>query len=422
MNKKIHRSALIVSVLFLILSACTSSSTSKQIATGTLDTSFGISGIVSISNAINTTFNNIIKDEDGRYLLTGTNNQNIAVWRVSSEGELDPTFSNNGMFEYDGGGTIEAIYQLLLQSDGKIIAIGTSHDGVDRYMTVLRLNDTGTLDNSFGTNGVVLYGAGTTSDTGYGGMIDSSGRLVVTGISSSGGNDMAIWRYDSSGNLDPTFGSGGVVLDGSTLSTDNGRNIVENADGKYLIIGGGDSDAIIWRYNADGTPDTSYGNNGFTRYDNGGYDSVGPYHLSSNGTLTVAGSSHNGTDHDMLMLQYDASGTLVSTFGTGGVVRYHGGVGYDGASGLKIDTAGNFVLTGASENATDRDLIVWRYNKDGAVDSGFGTNGIVLYNHGNTTDERGNALLIESNGNIIVAGLVDNTSDGTIDGAILRFK
>jgi len=405
----------------LLLSGCTSSSSSR--ITGTLDTKFGANGIAAYSDATNSTFQDVIRDDAGNYIVAGSHNQNAAVWRYSSDGVLDTSFGTNGMVEQDGGGTLEGVNQLILQSDGKILAIGTSQDGANiRYMTIWCFTSTGALDNTFGTNGIVQYTRGGAFDLGYYGIIDSNNKIVVTGISNNGGNDMAIWRFDINGAPDITFGTNGLVLDGTKLTSDHGAFITENADGTYLIAGSGNSDAVTWKYQSNGSPDLTYGTNGITQYDNGGYDALYRGILDANGTLTITGVSNNGVDHDMVILQYDSSGALLTGFGTAGIVRYDGGLGYDGGQALTIDGAGRILVVGQSDNATDRDMMLWRYKPNGTLDSSFGTGGVVFYDQGTATNEAGYGITRDNAGRIIVAGSLTNSTDATTDGVLWRYK
>jgi len=408
--------------LFIGFTACTSS---PPEITGVLDTAFGTSGIMTYTDGMNSYAGTMVKDSSDRYLIAGVHNQNAAVWRYSSEGVLDNTFGTGGLVEFDGGGTIESVSKLLLQSDGKIIAVGFSQNtSSTRSMSIWRLTSSGTLDSSFGTNGIVTYSGGGNYDLAYDGIIDSNNKIVVTGIDNISGNDMAIWRFDINGTPDATFGTGGLAVDGATVSVDNGSHILEDSNGKYLILGSGNSNAVIWRYNSNGTLDTTYGTNGIVEYDYAsGYDTLNGAVLGSNDTLTVAGTSSNGTDMDVVLLKYDNTGTLVSSFGTGGVVRYDSSYGYDGPSVLAIDSSGRLLLTGASDNAAgDRDMMIWRYNANGSLDSSFGTNGVVRYDYGTATDERGYDMLIETTGKLMIAGDIYNASDSTDDAALWRYQ
>ena len=129
-------------------------------------------------------------------------------------GTLDTTFGGTGLVSAHPGDPAGLVManSMTVQSNGEIIQVGQATDPTTHNtdIAVVRYTASGTLDTSFGTGGVVLTpittgaGAPTASDV----LVDSQGRIVVVG---GDGSHFELLRYTSSGQLDSTFGNGGLV-------------------------------------------------------------------------------------------------------------------------------------------------------------------------------------------------------------------
>ncbi|MFC6663578.1 delta-60 repeat domain-containing protein [Deinococcus multiflagellatus] len=136
--------------------------------------------------------------------------------------------------------------------------------------------------------------------------MQSDGKLVIAGyttnVGGTTGNDSLLVRYNTDGSLDPTFGSGGKVITavGPTNSTDDIRALQVQSDGKLVIAGrttnvGGTTtnDIVLVRYNADGTLDPTFGSGGKVITSVGGstdsMDYANALQVQPDGKLVVAG-------------------------------------------------------------------------------------------------------------------------------------
>jgi uncharacterized delta-60 repeat protein len=168
-------------------------------------------------------------------------------------------------FVYEGG------HSVAIQPDGQILVVGygpTPEGGMD--IALVRYNADGSLDSTFGTGGVVTtaVSADAVSDRGVGVALQADGRIVVGAqvATTAGGADIGVLRYNTDGSLDTTFGADGVVTVaiGSGSNTDFVHGIALQADGKIVVVGSGSlggagSDAAVVRLNSDGSLDTSFG-------------------------------------------------------------------------------------------------------------------------------------------------------------------
>jgi len=117
----------------------------------------------------------------------------------------------------------------------------------------------------------------------------------------------------------------------------------------------------------------------------------------------VTGTRHNGTNYDVAVARYCIDGTIDPTFGVGGVEITPIGTGEDVAFDVAVAADGKIVVAGYSSNGTDYDVAVLRHTTDGTLDTAFDTDGIVTTAVG-TADDQGQALVLQDDGKIVVAG------------------
>jgi uncharacterized delta-60 repeat protein len=177
----------------------------------------------------------------------------------------------------------------------------------------------GDLEATFGSGGVLGIAMGPWDGWGRRGAVQPNGMLVIAGVVEDADDDFALTRVTPIGSLD-TFGSGGRVYWDSGWGDDGGWDVAIQDDGKIVVVGtarlDGSDNLTVLRFEADGTPDTSFGYNGYSTIDFG-LDSKGrAVAVQSDGTIVVAGQT---TDGQAAVARLDNSGALDSTFGTGGI-------------------------------------------------------------------------------------------------------
>ena len=163
--------------------------------------------------------------------------------RYNVDGTLDQSFGTGGLvstgFAVDGDDSANAV---ALQTDGKIIVVGQvgphfSQAGAnDTAFGIVRYNSNGTLDTTFDGDGKVTTDFGTTTDIALAVAVQSNGKIVVAGT--SGGN-FALARYNTDGSLDGAFGAGGKTTTDFGSSFDSASAVVIQASGKIVAAGSG---------------------------------------------------------------------------------------------------------------------------------------------------------------------------------------
>ncbi len=390
-------------------------------ADGDLDTSFNSpNGYVLYNGWTTDSYVGTAIQTDGKVIVSsginGVTDTDAVVLRYTSSGKPDSDFGTNGVATYDGGSGDDCGRLVALQADGKIVVTGYTQNGTAVDVLTMRYNSNGTRDSTFGINGVVTYDSGNKDDYGRSVGIQADGKIVVAARSSDASTSVAvILRYNGDGTLDSTFGTNGVVAYEGGHGNDGFRELAIQADGKIVVSGytktSTDFDVLTVRYDTDGTLDSRFGTNGVATYD-GGYGDDGAWGvvIQADGDIVVSGGMYNGTDLDILVLRYNSNGTLDNTFGTNGVVTYDSGSGNDRGRRSAVQGGNKIIVTGRSYNGTDYDLLVLRYNADGIPDITFGTNGVVTLNIGEGNDY-GEGVVIQADGKMIISGGSHNGTD-----------
>lgn len=281
-----------------------------------------------------------------------------------------------------------------------------------------------TLDPTFGSAGITSTAFG-----GYGAaarvVIQPDGRIVAAGQNALG--DFALARYTTSGALDTSFnGSGKVTTTLSGSCSGQARALALQADGKIVVAGTScpnftsTRNFTVFRYNTDGSLDTSFGSSGKATVNFYAGASEAYAVAIQGGSIWVAGYAGSG----FALARLTGSGTLDYSFGSGtGTVTSTVGTGSALANSLAIQADGKPVLAGyASSGGTV--FALTRYTTTGALDTTFGSGGKVLTNVGGTftgNSAVATSLAIQSDGNIVAAGYANSANAGYYRVAAVRY-
>jgi uncharacterized delta-60 repeat protein len=282
----------------------------------------------------------------------------------------------------------------------------------------------GDLDLSFGNGGIVITPIGSSFDYARSVAIQSDGKIVAAGHSDNGGNvDFAVVRYNTDGTLDISFGGTGKVVTQVGSSHDFASSVAIQSDGRIVAAGysytGGNVDFAVVRYNADGSLDTSFGGTGkVVTPISSGNDFANSVAIQSDGKIVVAGYSANGANGNFAVVRYNTDGTLDTSFGgTGKVVTAVGSS--SSASSVAIQADGKIVAAGSSYNGANGDFAVVRYNTNGTLDTSFNGTGKVVTPIGSFSDSA-SSVAIQADGKIVAAGNSANGADD--DFAVVRYN
>jgi uncharacterized delta-60 repeat protein len=291
------------------------------------------------------------------------------------------------------------------------------------------------LDTSFGGVGYVTHdnaAGGGQDDTGLSVAIDSSGRIVVAGVSenlqssqASEINDMVIWRYTVDGYLDTEFNNVGFVTHngaGGGSGNNRGQSIAIDDTGRIVVTGhsvnsSNYADMAIWRYTNEGELDTTFNSIGYVTFDSqsgaAGTDSGDAVVIDRQGRIVVAGWRERTVDAsinvDMAIWRYTNEGELDTTFNGTGFVTHDAAAGGDDEMGhsVAIDSMDNIVVTGwGTDHTGNIDMAIWRYTDLGELDTSFNQSGFVTHHNaaGGDDHDYGLSVVIDKEDRIVVSG------------------
>jgi len=257
-------------------------------ADGTPDADFGTDGMQTISGGF---ANDILRLPDGRIIVgasvAGSADQDFALVGLTASGSLDSDFASEGILTVDFG-AIDELRRLALTLDGRILAAGLSDTG---NLLICAVSPDGLLDSGFGQDGKVILtsselgaplgGRSTVADVSQsvGLAVRLDGKILVGSGGSFGSNgnlDFILVRLEGNGELDSSFGEAGVSTTDLSGENDVLADLANQPDGKIVAVGTVfDSDfpfdpfgnVLVQRYNPDGTPDLSFGMQGWIMTD-----------------------------------------------------------------------------------------------------------------------------------------------------------
>ncbi len=396
----------------LLLSAIHFISIACMAQPGTLDNSFGNNGKVKIDFAGgNDFFTSLAVQSDGKIIATGYTgdggNQNVALIRLKPDGSIDSTFGQNGKVTTNIGSN-DFAHATTLQSDGKIIVAGVA-GGTTNVFALLRYQENGSPDNSFGLNGKAFNSfPGSTGSTAYTVQIQADEKILIAGTTFIGsGKDYAVARYNPDGIIDTSFsGDGKFALDIGD-GYDEVTSIAVQNDGKILLTGpaaGNNHDIVIVRLLPDGTPDTTFQIGGIGKTDlNGGHDEGRCILVLPNQKILTGGVAENGPNFHFALVRHHPDGTLDSTFGVAGKVVTAFSNNSDYLKSVTVQPDGKIVAAGYFQQQSNHVFAIARYNPDGSPDNTFGSSGKVITDVATGTDVA-YAVAMHPGGNIIVGG------------------
>ncbi|MBF0627100.1 MAG: DUF4347 domain-containing protein [Magnetococcales bacterium] len=362
--------------------------------------------------------NDMAVQSDGKILVAGytlnsRNNQDFAIVRYNTNGSLDTTFDSDGKLTTDLGGRNDYGTSIAVQTDGKILVAGYTYNGRNNDFAIVRYNVDGTLDATFGSAGKVIMDYDSDNDQINGMCLQPDSKILVTGGASTGGRSSSILlRYDTNGVLDSEFGD-----DGKFIYSAAGINhsVALQSDGKILLFGQvyNRANVLVERVNADGSLDSSFGENGlFSNGQNLWDGTQGGITVQTDDKILIVGGywsywlerlhANNGE----LDTRFDGDGFRSDDLGMsaqGVVVQLDGQILVGGSGGMD---ANNFVL--ARYNNTNGSFDT-TFDRDGKLTATFGAESVF------------GAIALQADGKILVTG-ANLSSENNYDFAVARYN
>jgi uncharacterized delta-60 repeat protein len=410
-----------------------------------LDKKFGAKGVVVTPFGEFARANATALQADGKIVAVGhtatfdgmTYDYDFALARYNPDGSLDTGFDGDGVATTDFGSTDIGTAVAIQPADGKIVVAGYSN----LVMAVARYNTDGTPDLDFDDDGKVTLLINSNCKATAVAIQPLDGMIVVAGNAfTGGGNNVAVARFETDGDPDGSFGSGGAVsVHFTALPVEFGNALALEDDGQIVVAGqaysnlnGTLNDFLVARYDSDGDPDPTFGSGGFRQIDfNPNEEAARAVAIQRDGMIVAAGFTYQNNTGDFALARLDADGDLDPSFGTDGkqTTDFAGGAGNgDQATAILIQPGDSLatdkiVLAGSAFVGANYDFALARYLIDGTLDKKFGKNGklTTAIGPGDTSDGIG-GIVRQPDGMLAAAGGSAAGSGSSTLFAVTRYK
>lgn len=315
--------------------------------------------------------------------------ETFTLWRVLASGAMDPTFGLNGRSSVQIGFSDARARGLAVQPDGKVVLAGYESGGFGRDGVLIRLLPDGTLDPSFSGDGIRLLSSFSELDQLDAVTLLADGSIVAGGYAVVNGDDRALLvKLNSSGALDLSFGTQGALT--PTLSTSDSRVYGVAALGTEVLAAGvmfnslTSADLFLTKRATNGAPIITFGTFGVAEIDVTDDDWMDDMQLLPDGRIVFTGytgSTAPGGDIDFLLGCYAANGQPDLGFGTDGIVVTETSPNYEGGFGVNVQPDGKLVVAGFGGVIGNSSLVVLRYANDLTTSIRHGADGGSLLIH-----------------------------------------
>lgn len=381
----------------------------RVLADGSPDQSFSGDGEVRLDLMPQATASRaLLRYPDGRILMAGTSGQGAVLARVLADGSPDPNFGGAGRVALPALGVEAQLAALALSTDGRIVALGTSRIAGGFQATLVRLLNDGSIDSSFGNQGIAFPPA--TRSSGEGLVIDASGRIVITGTRIELGADERgfLARFLANGTLDTSFaGTGSVDYGGLVGGEAAGRRVT--LDGNRIIAAGttGNIPArwIVLRLLDNGSFDASFGLLGraILTPPNNAAGVLSALRVDAAGRVLFGGAAGTLPIVGRLL----ESGSLDSAF-SGGYASFAGLITPGEIRAIELDTPDRILAAGVAGRhgnplSQPNDAVIYRLFANGAGDLQFNLSGRRVLSLGAASTTI-NAMTVDPETRIVAAG------------------
>lgn len=298
---------------------------------GTLDSSFGTNGKVFLDDPSTNPSNYLIVttpiiDTDNKIILLLSYGGYSIMHKFNADGSLDSTFGTTGILDLSTYGIFGN--DVKVDADNNIFVAGSSpsiSNSNDNDFAIVKLNPEGIIDTSFGTNGTSNSGSSTVTTEELNFLqILPNGKLIACGNKSS--NSVAVLKYESTGLLDTTFnGNGQAIITGSVID-------IDVTDEAIFLLNYGNS---VVKLDQNGGFDNTFGINGITTPNLNYLSVLNSLNVLPNGSLVLSGryTPNNASLSNFLLVNFNSNGSHNLAFGNNGVVTTN----FNGYTGISSD-------------------------------------------------------------------------------------
>ncbi|EAS18612.1 putative hemolysin-type calcium-binding protein [Flavobacteria bacterium BBFL7] len=354
----------------------------KYLDTGLRDTTFGTNGLVLVNINANSkdNANAMYVQPDGKIIIAGTSDSDASLFgtywdvfvsRLMPDGSLDTTFGINGHVKTNLGTNDDEVWEVAVSSTGEVFVLAaTQHSGVVNKL--LKYNNAGVLDASFGINGILDLPVPADSRF-YELIINDQDELFISGTilnTATNEYDATVMKLDLQGSFITSYGTNGVVTITDSLENYTTRDMIFTSDGGLLITGAAGNNSIdtqlaLYKITGNGLLDTTFNTTGVAFFDHGSsnYGVTFAYSVVElpDGSFIAQADIIGNNNYDLLLLNVGADGTLVSGFGNNGRYILSRSTHQDYNRQVLLQDDGKLIVVGMDTDTTTRRTMLVRF-------------------------------------------------------------
>jgi uncharacterized delta-60 repeat protein len=351
----------------------------RYLQNGNIDSTFGVNGKSILAFSSQDWCNTAVILPNDKIIIAGQNTSGMLVARLNSNGNIDSTYGTNGITVLSAGaGMSSGINHICLLPDGSLIAAGSSQiiGSNDFELKIVKYTSAGQIDNSFGVNGIVMPAFNYITVSPGKVLVKNDGKILVAGKVSSDQfgtivTESFLTQLNPDGSIDSSFANNGLGV----YTPGKGFQDMVFFNNKIIAIAnfgtnvqGTSGDIGVYRYNSDGSVDYTFGVNGSTSVFVDSYAEYGnALVVQPDGGILVGGSFFNfggGTGTDCLILRFLYDGTIDTSFGINGIFKTGVSSGTDAISDMLLTSDNNLVVCGYGHYINNFDFIVGKIKLD----------------------------------------------------------
>jgi uncharacterized delta-60 repeat protein len=374
-------------------------------ANGTLDSSFGNGGFITVQIGANDTdLNAAVVMSNGKIGVSGSiNNGGVdqtVVIRLDQNGRYDPLFNTTGYISFDILGQNTRSLTIAEGTLNSLVVAGDNANSAQLY--IAKISSAGVLDSGFGTSGITVLDPSSNNDTLHDLKVLADGKMLAAGSMDNCG---LLMRFQETGVLDSSFGTGGFSQE---CVSETYRKAFIRPGGKIAAVG--NNSLLVAQFSINGVLDSGFGHNGVNELWASPLNAYGESGgILSTGEIIVVGGGWHIKNHSSLIGMYNSDGTPSNLFGTYGVKSYSNmGKDHEELAGLKVRPGTDKLIFGLSVQGD----YGWNYSftqtdSSGVLDSTFAHGGKDLFdvsNSGGDNLDRMEAFFLNTDGTLSAAG------------------
>ncbi|MBO9702588.1 MAG: T9SS type A sorting domain-containing protein [Sporocytophaga sp.] len=294
----------------------------------------------------------------------------LAVARLNSDGSLDNSFDDDGMLLISAGTPRSQLKDFILLPDNKMLLSGISYDPniYDFDIAVVKLNEDGSFDNSFNNTGKLIITNSDHSDHLNKLFIRDNGQIMLLGQITKDKDYCAVIRINSNGTLDNSFGENGIVLIPQGVTNDF-RDLAVDEDGTIYIAGSYsdnffDQMAVI-SLNDNGSLNANFSDDGLLNFKLSDFHDSFSTILIKDGKLLLGGITEYNSKYNIALVRLDKSGNFDNTFEDNGIYLFESSTVSENINQMFFQSDQKLLLLGGHDISilsTDGDILLYRVN------------------------------------------------------------